>query len=56
MQVISLEVPARAAVVASKASSSPAKMKPVKPSVNGRRPAQEMAYAVALDEFDDADE
>lgn len=56
VQVISLDVPAHAAVVASKVRATPAKAKAVKPSANGRHFAREMKREMALDEFDEADE
>lgn len=54
VQVISVDVPMRAAVVAHHAA--PAKPKPAKPSSNGRHYAREMKRDVALAEFDEADE
>jgi hypothetical protein len=51
VQVISLDVPAHAAIVASKVRATPAKA--VKPSANGRHYAREMKREIALDEFDE---
>lgn len=55
VQVISMEVPARAAVVAS--TPAPSKPKLTKPSRNGSSNfAREMKRELALDQFDEADE
>ena len=51
VQVISLDVPAHAAIVASKVRATPAKA--VMPSANGRKYAREMKREIALDEFDE---